>query len=322
MGSSASKPVAPAGNFQVTVHYNGQTVSITVTGSTTVAQLRGQVPGAKATDYLTMNRRVVNDTDTMADLGASGTTNFVYRDKASPLALDIGVWGAHPTAPLTRLLMAGGGSGTREEYVGGEVRAAVRTLTTDKFGAQPELVPAAGAGSACKSAGWYLASDEEVLTPLQRRALVALTDAIEARGDVACRDEAGPEEDAESDFKTTLSLADLTRTLDPTTIDGLKRAFGGRVDMVKLRRVRARPAGEEYCINFHLDHAQRTLSVALNDPSEYEGGRIVYLAADGQVHTPVRRPGTALVHDNTCVHGVTKLTRGTRYHLFLLQHGK
>ena len=303
---------------------------ISVTGNTTVGELQAQLRLGSTADYfISLSGKELKDEETMSSVGAVAGSVFNVQLRRPPRGLvrraasgpagereDIGIWGSHASSPLACLLVSGSGSGVRGGAQGeeNEVRATVLSLTAAKFAGRSYHTDA--------TVTTPIAVPEEVLSASQRRALVALTDAIEAHGGVASRDAARPEEDAESDFKTTLSLADLARTLDQATVDGLKRAFGGRVDMVKLRRVRARPAGEEYCINFHLDHAHRTLSVALNDPSEYEGGRIVYLAADGQVHTPVRRPGTALVHDNTCVHGVTKLTRGTRYHLFLLQHGQ
>ena len=86
---------------------------------------------------------------------------------------------------------------------------------------------------------------------------------------------------------------------------------------IKLRRTEASPGK---CIDFHTDFAQRTMQLPLNDESEYEGGQLVYLGADGKVHIPNRAPGGATIHDDTVVHGVTEVSRGTRYALFLLRN--
>jgi predicted 2-oxoglutarate/Fe(II)-dependent dioxygenase YbiX len=100
----------------------------------------------------------------------------------------------------------------------------------------------------------------------------------------------------------------------------MRAAFGASIDEVKLRRVEATPA--QHVINFHLDHAHRTLGIPLNDSSEYEGSHLLYaIPGEGIVPAPRSRAGTAIVHDNSVPHGVTPLIRGVRYGLFLLHHG-
>ena len=39
---------------------------------------------------------------------------------------------------------------------------------------------------------------------------------------------------------------------------------------------------------------------------------------NGRLHTPTRTKGTVTIHDNTIVHGVTRLESGIRYGLFFL----
>ena len=90
----------------------------------------------------------------------------------------------------------------------------------------------------------------------------------------------------------------------------------GRCNQIKLRRTQA--ASGQY-IAFHLDHSLRTMQVPLNDPSEYDGGRLVFAMGDGSLVVPEREVGSATVHDNGVVHGVTEITRGVRYGLFMLQ---
>ena len=69
-------------------------------------------------------------------------------------------------------------------------------------------------------------------------------------------------------------------------------------------------------IAFHRDHAQATLNVALNGDSEYAGGKLMF-AFNGAIVCPARPTGSALMNDNTIVHGVSQLTGGVRYGLFV-----
>lgn len=71
-------------------------------------------------------------------------------------------------------------------------------------------------------------------------------------------------------------------------------------------------------INFHTDVSLKTMQVALNDDTEYEGGRLLYVSK-GRLNAPERKTGTVTIHDNTIVHGVTLLRSGVRYGLFFLK---
>lgn len=71
-------------------------------------------------------------------------------------------------------------------------------------------------------------------------------------------------------------------------------------------------------INFHTDVSQKTMQVALNDETEYEGGRLLFVNK-GNLSAPERMTGTVTIHDNTIVHGVTLLESGVRYGLFFLK---
>ena len=98
--------------------------------------------------------------------------------------------------------------------------------------------------------------------------------------------------------------------------------FGGRVDSIILRRVTASPHADAdadadadapstaagLCINFHTDHAERTLQIPLNATSAYAGGRLAFISATEGLQWPARTPGSATVHNNRIVHGVTALT--------------
>jgi predicted 2-oxoglutarate/Fe(II)-dependent dioxygenase YbiX len=63
------------------------------------------------------------------------------------------------------------------------------------------------------------------------------------------------------------------------------------------------------------------MQVALNDPSEYIGGRLMYATEDGRLLLPDRKEGSVTLHNNTVVHGVTPLKEGVRYGLFFLKKG-
>ena len=56
--------------------------------------------------------------------------------------------------------------------------------------------------------------------------------------------------------------------------------------------------------------------VALNGDADYGGGRLVFATSIGFV-IPARPAGTATIHTDRIVHGVTALTGGVRYGLFL-----
>ena len=57
------------------------------------------------------------------------------------------------------------------------------------------------------------------------------------------------------------------------------------------------------------------MQVALNDDSEYAGGRLVFATRNGFI-VPRRPAGSATIHTNDIVHGVTALHSGVRYGLF------
>ena len=59
-------------------------------------------------------------------------------------------------------------------------------------------------------------------------------------------------------------------------------------------------------MNFHIDvFSSKTLQLALNDDSDYVGGKLIYATKEGLI-APKRSKGTVTVHDNRIVHGVTR----------------
>jgi hypothetical protein len=73
------------------------------------------------------------------------------------------------------------------------------------------------------------------------------------------------------------------------------------------------------CINFHCDggYATSTTQIALNEPSEYEGGRLIFFVND-VVHVLERPAGSMVQHPPEVLHGVSSLTSGTRQSLFVV----
>jgi len=84
------------------------------------------------------------------------------------------------------------------------------------------------------------------------------------------------------------------------------------------RRVSGNAAVRGDCIPFHTDPVHALASIALDDDSEYEGGRLVFVSADGRVRVPPRPAGSAVVLDETMTHGVTPLRSGTRCSLLVV----
>mmetsp|Transcript_15948 Transcript_15948/g.40357 ORF Transcript_15948/g.40357 Transcript_15948/m.40357 type:complete len:220 (-) Transcript_15948:249-908(-) len=100
-----------------------------------------------------------------------------------------------------------------------------------------------------------------------------------------------------------------------TVIDTLKSLHGGKPKLAF--RVTKGPSNA--CIGFHCDgeYASRTVQIPLNSEEEYEGGKLVFFQNDGIV-VASRRPGSFSIHEAKVLHGVTKLSRGTRKSLFVV----
>lgn len=88
------------------------------------------------------------------------------------------------------------------------------------------------------------------------------------------------------------------------------------------------------CIDFHCDggYATNTIQIALNDDTEYDGGKLCFVTprprpratATGsprlklELTVPKRYAGTMTGHKRDVLHAVTKLHRGVRYSLFVV----
>ena len=148
----------------------------------------------------------------------------------------------------------------------------------------------------------------QLIDPAGRRALIEYADKealVQAHRDAR-------------DAKLDLTQQELAQLITQDTVASLRRFFGGDISHIKLRRT---TSTGNHSIMFHLDEADvntRTMQIPLNDPSEYEGGRLVFATNDG-LAWPSRAAGSATIHDHTIPHGVSAISRGVRYSLFFLQ---
>ena len=116
----------------------------------------------------------------------------------------------------------------------------------------------------------------------------------------------------EKDFKLDLSNNDLQSLIGKYNFSKLKNIFS-KFNKIKLRKVTANNS----FIDFHTDHALKTLKIPLNRRNEYNGGDLIYLTKN-KIHIPKQNLNSITIHQNNIVHGVTRLTSGIRYSLFLL----
>lgn len=86
------------------------------------------------------------------------------------------------------------------------------------------------------------------------------------------------------------------------------------VTRICLRRTEVK----DKSIPFHMDHADRTMQVFLNDEREYEGGQTLFATRKKGLVAARRTPGHFTVHDWDVLHGVTAMRSGVRYALFFL----
>jgi hypothetical protein len=120
------------------------------------------------------------------------------------------------------------------------------------------------------------------------------------------------------DEHVDISLLELAGLVGAHNQQRLSRLFDAAVETITLRRVQA--SGHDFVINFHTDtSSHKTMQVALNAPEDYDGGRLVFATDEGFLQ-PTRAPGSYTLHHWYMPHGVTALTRGVRYSLFLRAH--
>lgn len=87
--------------------------------------------------------------------------------------------------------------------------------------------------------------------------------------------------------------------------------------MIILRRTQGPIPG---CIKFHLDDQYEfnyTVQLTLVNSNTYDGGRLCFVSRDGLV-VPERPMNCITIHNSKVLHGVTRLTKGVRYSLFIV----
>ena len=117
----------------------------------------------------------------------------------------------------------------------------------------------------------------------------------------------------EHDFKLNITKDVLIELIGETICNTLLTMYDGYYNSIYIRKV----LGDKSLIDFHKDYSKRTMKIALNDPTEYEGGDLVYLS-DGCIHIPEQVKGSITIHTNDIIHGVTPIVNGCRYSLFIL----
>ena len=106
----------------------------------------------------------------------------------------------------------------------------------------------------------------------------------------------------------TAALWALPRALDPA---------GAPARFTQVRAfARAYGPDKRPHLRLHTDASDYTVNVALADDGQHEGGRLAMLHS-GALHAGPRAEGEATVHRWSVAHGVTAVTRGTRFSLIL-----
>ena len=117
------------------------------------------------------------------------------------------------------------------------------------------------------------------------------------------------------DIRFALSVSELQAAVGSAATRRLFETFGSEPTAIRLRRVEA-SGDDANCVAFHTDFSLRTLQCPLNE--DYNGGELVW-AVEGGLEVPGRAAASATMHTAGVVHGVTAMTRGIRYGLFLCE---
>ena len=156
---------------------------------------------------------------------------------------------------------------------------------------------------------------ETLLTKLQREVLMKFMD--------TCHSKKAP---AANDIKITIDKDGFCALFGGTTAENQYKLISKyhedyseacKKTKIALRRTQGPIDG---CISFHCDgtYATDTVQLALNDDTEYIGGRICFYNKKNGLSMPSRAAGTITAHNRDVLHGVTKLHQGTRYSLFVV----
>ena len=133
--------------------------------------------------------------------------------------------------------------------------------------------------------------------------------AIEKLLAFSCRPSSGATAMTESEMNAAAAVSAAAIVQDLRDYKG-----GG---CIAMRCTREKTPG---AIGWHFDgnYAFQTVQLALNDDTEYEGGRLCYFTKAKGVEVLQRNAGDITKHCPKVLHGVTQLTKGTRYSLFVV----
>ena len=169
---------------------------------------------------------------------------------------------------------------------------------------------------------WDLTCTAEAATTQARVDLrMSLTDRVFLKLlDLNGQREVESEEESQAEAETEKEEERRKDEADPAAIlRDLKKLWAGNLGRAGKVALRMTLGPTNACINFHCDgtYASRTLQVALNDPAEYQGGRLCFLQA-GELVVLERPAGSSCCHLAKVLHAVTTLTAGTRKSLFVV----
>ena len=169
---------------------------------------------------------------------------------------------------------------------------------------------------------WDLTCTAEAATTQARVDLrMSLTDRVFLKLlDLNGQREVESEEESQAEAETEKEEERRKDEADPAAIlRDLKKLWAGNLGRAGKVALRMTLGPTNACINFHCDgtYASRTLQVALNDPADYQGGRLCFFQ-DGELVVLERPAGSSCWHPPKVLHAVTTLTAGTRKSLFVV----
>ncbi len=116
-----------------------------------------------------------------------------------------------------------------------------------------------------------------------------------------------------------LLLASQSPSDNPSALQQLLNRHCGKAERARIAfRCTRGPVPGAIAWHFDGGYATDTIQLALNDDSEYEGGRLCYFTPEKGVEVLSRRAGDITKHNRDALHAVTRLTSGTRYSLFVV----
>tara|TARA_B100001063_G_C16760276_1_gene555605 strand:- start:54 stop:728 length:675 start_codon:yes stop_codon:yes gene_type:complete len=130
--------------------------------------------------------------------------------------------------------------------------------------------------------------------------------------------------DKARDFKLEVDAAHIAKVINQSIhslrsfVDAQEQELlptTDRILKIKIRRRAATTDSIDEVIPFHRDHSRVVLNMKLND--NFEGAQLIFVTPDGLIR-PLASVGGGIFHDCRIVHGVTQITAGVRYNIYVL----